>query len=69
MRFISFIKQNAAQTNPALKSFANYAAANKKFPVSSDPRVLSLYLYNKLTALETKGFQLFMILYKESEKK
>lgn len=67
MRFISFIKQNAAQTDPALKSFADYAIKDSAFPLSSDPGILAFYLYNKLDEIQTKGFQVFMMLYKQTK--
>ncbi|MBA3682069.1 MAG: hypothetical protein H0W73_13055 [Bacteroidetes bacterium] len=69
MRFITFVKQNSDQQDPKLKSFANYVAKSKKFSLSSDPRLLALQLYDKLNAEQTAGFQLFMILYWQSELK
>ncbi|PZR06931.1 MAG: hypothetical protein DI539_24260 [Flavobacterium psychrophilum] len=67
MRFITFVKQNAEQEDPALKSFAKYVLRTKNFLLSSDPGILALNLYNKLNPLQTKGFQLFMILYRQQE--
>ena len=67
MRFITFVKQNAEQTDPALKSFAKYVLRTQNFLLSSDPGILALNLYNKLTPLQTKGFQIFMILYRQQE--
>lgn len=67
MRFIKFVKENANQDDPALKSFASYALAARDFSLSSDPRVLALYLYKKLNHLQTKGYQMYMILYRQIE--
>lgn len=67
MRFIRFVKNNALQDDPALISFAKYVLTTKGFPLSSDPRILALYLYKKLNHLQTKGYQLYMALYRQAE--
>ncbi len=69
MRFLSFVKQNSDQNHPALKSLIRYALNDKKFPLSSDPRIIALYLYSRLDHNQTKGFQAFMMLYKKMEPK
>lgn len=68
MRFLTFVQQNAKQSDPALKSFANFFINRYPPHLSSDPRILALQLYNKLTHLQTTGFQLFMIMYSHESK-
>ncbi len=67
MRFITFVKQNNNQDDPALKSFAKYVHDARNFPLSSDPRILAAYLYKKLNHLQTKGYQVYMMLYNQIE--
>jgi hypothetical protein len=67
IRFIRFVKDNVNQDDPALKSFAKYVLTTKEFPLSSDPRYLALNLCKKLNHLQTKGYQMYMILYRQTE--
>ncbi|NII26639.1 hypothetical protein HB364_16235 [Pseudoflavitalea sp. X16] len=68
MRFLTFVKQNANQEDPALKSFARFFINTQPPQLSSDPRILAVYLYGRLNPQQTKGFQVFMILYRQEGK-
>lgn len=65
IRFLTYIKSNPPPDDPAMKSFYTYVEKAPDFPASPDPRVLAVYLYLKLDHQQTKGFQLYMIMYKE----
>ena len=64
-RFVTFVKSNPSTDDPAMKSFYSYVKRTANFPQSSNPRILAVYLYLKLDRLQIKGFQLYMILYKQ----
>lgn len=67
MRFISFIKQLTAQPDNDLQAFINYAKRDKKFPLSSNPYLLGLYLHNKLNEKSTLGYMKAMMVYSQQE--
>ena len=68
MRFVSFLKGLPKQDDEELQSFINYVKRNKKFPLSSDPRMLGLYLHNKLDEKLTMGYMKAMMIYYHTDK-
>lgn len=66
MNFPTFIKQNSKQEDKDILSFIEAIKKINSVPVSSDPRLLSRYLYFKLNRQQTLGFQKCMMFYKAS---
>ena len=68
MRFISWLKEQTKR-NDYVGNFAKWATANKKFPISSDPAYLKIYVYGQgLKGELYAGFQMAYIDYSLSEK-
>lgn len=65
VRFLTFVKGTPPGDDPAMKSFYSYVDRTANLPQSSNPRVLANYLYLKLGRLQTRGYQFYMILYRE----
>lgn len=68
MRFISWLKEQTKR-NDQVGAFAKWAGSNKKFPVSSDPAFLKLFLFDQgLKGELYGGFQMAYIEYSFSDK-
>ena len=66
MKFITFIQHNESRykEDKDLQSFSWYVKINKSDALlSSNPYILSFFLYNKLNPQQTQGFQKWMMLY------
>jgi hypothetical protein len=64
MRFITFIKSLPKQQDKEVQDFINWVKKNPKFPQSSDPRLLGMYLSNKLNDSMKMGYMKTMMVYK-----
>ena len=68
MRFISWLKEQTKRTDQ-VGAFAKWASNNKKFPVSSDPALLKIFLLGQgLKGELYGGFQMAYIEYSLSDK-
>lgn len=63
MRFITFIKSLPKQQDKEVQDFINWAKRNPRFPQSSDPRLLGMYLSNKLNDDLKKGYMKTMMIF------
>ncbi|HWY11172.1 MAG TPA: hypothetical protein VN026_07605 [Bacteroidia bacterium] len=64
MRFITFIKSLPKQQDKEVQDFINWAKKNSKFPQSSDPRFLGMYLSNKLNDSMKMGYMKTMMFFR-----
>jgi hypothetical protein len=67
MEFIEFVRALPQQKSKNRNIFIAWAKEQKDFPVSSDPNVLSLYLYDKLDWDLTHSFQMLYMMYEYKE--
>lgn len=67
MRFISWLKLQVNRPDP-IGNFARWAVKNKKFPLSSDPLILKVYLFDDLKGGLYGDFQMAFIEYSFSDK-
>jgi hypothetical protein len=68
MRFISWLKEQTKRADQ-VGAFAKWATSNKKFPLSSDPEILSVFLrLQELKGELYAGFQMSYVEYSLTEK-
>ncbi|MEI7594487.1 MAG: hypothetical protein WCK02_01975 [Bacteroidota bacterium] len=64
MDFITFVLTTEKKDDSEMLGFVSAIKRMEGVPVSSDPRLLGRYLYRKLTAEQTYGFQKWFLFYK-----
>jgi len=67
MSFKDYINEMPDQEDIGLSSFLFFAKNDSNFPNSSDPVLLSKYLYLRLNETQTTGFQKLFIFYANFE--
>jgi hypothetical protein len=63
MRLTTFIKTIEKGSDPDIMAFVTWVRGRKKFPVSSDPAALCIFLQGKLNEQQSMGYKKVMMFY------
>ncbi|NOQ74900.1 MAG: hypothetical protein GQ574_22995 [Crocinitomix sp.] len=68
--FLSFIKKTSKQADKGINDFIDYVKENiNTFPRTTDLEQLAFAMHNRLTPLQTIGFQKMILMYFELDSK